>query len=91
MLQDKNKIIDISCGHGFGSAILSSSTKNSLTAVYIDEDLVKYSINTHYTSNIEFKTFNLLDYDDSYNQKFQGICCMLVIEHFDYQKIDFVI
>ena len=91
ILQDKNKIIDIGCGHGFGSAFLSSSIKNRLTAVDIDEDLVKYSRDTHFKSNIEFKSFNLLDYDHSYIEKFDGICSMDVIEHFDYDKIDNVI
>jgi 2-polyprenyl-3-methyl-5-hydroxy-6-metoxy-1,4-benzoquinol methylase len=91
ILQDKNNVLDIGCGHGFGSAFLSSVIKTKLTAVDIDEDLVKYSALSHSKSNIDFKTFNLLDYDLKYKEKFDGICSMDVIEHFEYEKIDFVI
>jgi 2-polyprenyl-3-methyl-5-hydroxy-6-metoxy-1,4-benzoquinol methylase len=91
ILQDKNNILDIGCGHGFGSAFLASAFKSKLTAVDVDEELVNYCTQAHSKSNIDFKTFNLLDYDMKYTEKYDGICSMDVIEHFEYDKIDFVI
>ncbi len=91
ILKEKKQVIDIGCGHGFGSVFLSSQFKNVLTAVDIDNDLVEYCQKTHLKDNIKFESFNLLDYKKEYVEKFDGIFSMDVIEHFDYSTIDFVI
>lgn len=91
MLSKKNNVIDIGAGHGFGSVLLSKFVQN-LLSVDIDKDLIEYSKQTHSKcNNLNFELFDLLSYDKKYVEKFDGLCSLDVIEHFEKDQIEYVV
>lgn len=81
-LADGNRILDVSCGVGYGSRILASRLPDSrIVGVDIDERAVEFA-NTHYSApNITFRQADALQFSDE--TRFDAIVSFETIEHIE--------
>lgn len=86
VLPSEPKILDLACGIGYGSLMLSNSTQGLVTGVDIDEGAIQYA-KTHYGDTkvnyicADAKTVNLMQ------DQFNAITSFETIEHVDFAQL----
>lgn len=90
MIQNKRSVIEVGCGHGYGSVFLSNHVDN-LVATDIDEELIEICKKKFSSlDNCKFQVMDLLNCDKSV-EKYDGLVSLDVIEHFEKKDIDRVV
>src|ERR1700749_2942376 len=80
-IYDTDKVIDIACGNGFGSALLSSKTKEVVIGADISDETVQYCSGKFTNqSNLKFKVVDGINmpFEDMY---FEKLISFETIEH----------
>lgn len=72
-------VLDIGCGVGYGSALLSDIGAKNVTAFDLSTDAIEYARINFSRNNISFSVKNAEDF--SFNRKFDLITCFELIEH----------
>jgi len=88
ILSNKEKVIEVGCGHGYGSVMLSKYVE-SLVATDIDNELIT-ACKKNFSSlgNCEFKTMDLLSPKSEDISKYDALVSLDVIEHFEKNDIN---
>jgi len=87
LLHKTEKVIDVGCGHGHGSAFLSKFAASVVGADY-DKDLVEKAGQDYKDiSNLSFTSIDLLNLREDIGQ-FDAVVSMDVIEHFTAEQVD---
>ncbi|MDD5616425.1 MAG: methyltransferase domain-containing protein [Candidatus Methanoperedens sp.] len=74
------KVLDLACGEGYGSNILSKETEY-VVGMDIDETAVEHARNKYLLQNLEFIQGSILDIPILGSEKFDVIICFEGIEH----------
>jgi ubiquinone/menaquinone biosynthesis C-methylase UbiE len=83
------KILDISCGTGYGSKILYNAGATKVVGIDISSDTIDFACAKYKMNGLEFKVGNILDIDFSENY-FDIITCFETIEHVQSQEKAFI-
>ena len=83
-IKDK-KILEIGCGSGFGSNILSEYAKD-VYAIDIDRDAIEKAKENNKKGNIRFYNIDVLKGLPFEQNSFESVVCFQVFEHIDPQK-----
>ena len=82
---DRNEILDIACGSGYGSAMLTSQGK--VTGVDLDNNVVEYAAKTYEKKNVTFLQGSAEDYIFLEQLgRFDVIVSIATMEHLKDQK-----
>lgn len=87
MLQNSNKVLEVGCMDGFGSAIVSSFVKQLVSIDFYKQHLeqAKTNIGPHFT-NIDFRGHDILD--GAVDGDFDAAYSLDVLEHIDPSQED---
>lgn len=83
-LTKKDKVLDIACGEGWGSAILAQ-TARKVVGADISAEFIKQAKNRYNFTNLSFETHNALQTSFE-NESFDAVISMETIEHMEDDK-----
>lgn len=79
-------ILDIGCGYGYGSFMLSTVAKK-VVGIDISEERIHYAKNTYKALNLEFLCVDALQYSKKFKEEpFDSVIAMEFIEHINNTK-----
>lgn len=79
------KVLDISCGVGYGSFLLAKAGASRVDGVDISEEVIDYAKNNYQMNNLSFIIGNICEYKT--DNLYDVIICFETIEHIEnYQK-----
>lgn len=84
MFTKGKRILDLACGEGYGSYMLSKEAKHVI-GVDIDINAIEHAQNKYIMQNLEFIHSSILDIPIKNDEKFDVIVCFEAIEHVDEQ------
>ena len=76
------KVLDLACGEGYGSFILSEDA-NSVTGIDTDAEDIRYASSTYIKENLKFIKGSINDIPIEEEKTFDVIVCFNVLEHAD--------
>ncbi|HWQ96370.1 MAG TPA: glycosyltransferase, partial [Candidatus Methylomirabilis sp.] len=85
MFTKGKNILDMACGEGYGSYMLSNDAKY-VVGIDIDDKAVEHARNKYIKQNLEFIRGSILDIPIKKDEKFDVIVCFEAIEHIDEQE-----
>ena len=85
ILSKKDIVIEIGCGHGYGTYFLSKYCQK-IVGIDIDSDIINQCKKEYGSKNLDFKCLNILDTDITKFPKYDVVVCFEVIEHMNRKE-----